>query len=552
MVYTDAMREARNKRKREQYIARDGKTSSILDAADRAVKSKRSPSRSSRSSGSSQQSSQQSSNTFGQMGDNGWQPNANSQQAEQNAQQPGLPNQQEQPNQFTDQNGQLQTVGSNESYLSATGEYQFDFFTPEGQKERLTNVYDVMRLALSGAVQDLTFGIVDLTPDEAISADTGNKTLDSVAEWIAENPSDAAGIAAAGITSVKSAYTAIQAAGGLGQAAMSGKQLVLKGVNTLRTRSIVSLVVQAATTLNAHKATVLAGLGLFSMGVGAEFFNAHTQTQAFNDAGDVILGQGVGAAELHKMGRHDLAREVEDNIAEFRALANELFNEKDGLLKNFKDIKTTGLAKVNLLADNSALLAQGWEEKEVLETMNTEKNVRFTEQMQTMTPEEIVANPEMKLFGENPDNWSYSAHKLYNTALTQVSNAKAYGGEDTDGESNTDGGSGNGQQPDWVREYDEETGESTPTDADFAQRRNDAEYNQILYGKDYTGERTTQEAPSTLGFGLLKTGGETRTDPIDTNDMAGIEVLDSIAERLFGVPFNELSPALQAIVNQNA
>ena len=486
---------------------------------------------------------------------------------------------------------------------SKTGIYDYSFLTVEGQKERINNMYDVMKIAAN------PFN------DERIQSNTNVDLLDKGLEAVANNPYKTAAVIAGVVTAVSSAYTVVTKLGGVGKTAAVGKGIVMKGITALKTRTITSMVVDAATAINANKAWVLAGLGLFSMGVGVKFLDARSQSQVFNDGGDVVQGLSIAAGNLRKSGMIDEAEEIETLIYEAEELTDKLANEEDGIFKNIKDVFVAGADKISKLAESTRIQAEAAKKKAAQDDVNAEIKTRIDagtatpEEMAAyieanpysdiarnydptgdalldrvrgtgeptpapvpepeptpdvgeageagMSDEQLLSDPEVKRFAENPNNWNHPVTKAYEAALERQ---KDEINAEIDNAINT-------KDEELMRRKLDMTDEEYINDQEvmaFIQDSKNSFSGTIkLYDQAFarvagqsggSASNYTTQGPSTLGFGLLRTGSEskkTETPEIDDKIVSGEpQSLDDKSQEIFGVPYAQLNDAQKALLNK--
>ena len=246
------------------------------------------------------------------------------------------------------------------TYHEQYGRYEYKIGQDGWAEERLINMGNVMKTSANPFDK------------EHIRSTTSSNFVNKVLEAGANNPYDTALISVTGINLVKKAYTTIKSAGSLGKTIETGKigQYAKTGWTTLKTKSVGQIVLDAAKLIDANKAWILAGFGIFSMGVGAAFMNARNQAQVFNDLGDLSQSFSITLGNLVDIGDEEGAEEMRQLIYDTDTLLETLDNKDDGLFKNMKDVYIAGRDKVKLLAEQTRISSEANERKKAKDIVN--------------------------------------------------------------------------------------------------------------------------------------------------------------------------------------
>lgn len=419
------------------------------------------------------------------------------------------------------------------SYITITGEYLNPFFSPEGQKERFTNMGNTLNSAFNPFAQ------------RDVQSNVNNVQTKWLTEAAGNNPYETALY----LTGAKTAYTAVDklisssvklgkslVAGEtlfgetiIGEVAASatGKQVLRyageKALNPKSARLIIKSIVPTARALFKNPFVVIGLLGTMAM----------TIPFSENPRGDAVLALGIAIAEANKIGDLQSAEEMTemledltnddawDKTAKYIPGVNLFKGEKekrDAIVLTVKasnraaDIKRDKLIADSIIEEKVKNGTATPEDIEAYSVSNPNSAIAFQrdEDIQTelkneikagrlgagqeiadrilydkMSAYDIINDEEIKSFALDPNNQFSAITKLYTEATAAIGRGNFFGS----------GGGG----------------------------------------------RTINEPPSTLNFGLLQTGGETRQEKIEQEVPEGTTSLNERALELFGIPYAQLT-----------
>jgi len=446
------------------------------------------------------------------------------------------------------------------SHIERTGKYEFDFFTPEGQKERIANMAEVMKIAINPFDKD------------RIVSNVNQKQVDWLLETGANNPYKVAATAAAATLAVQGIYSWATSTAAFGDAALKGQlalQPVVAASNTKTATAITSVVYNYAKSYAIKNPLVIVGLAvgyMYSLGqvenprgdallalsiaipkanAAGDFESAEEMTRLAEEINNpnlwdkiavYIPGVGYKLAEKEKAEAAALVIEANNRQTEmekikleatkgmeakikagiateeeqiqfardnpFNPLSDSIIKRQEG--KDYIDPVTGQLVLGSISLDKQAeydrqrAKQQAADEakdrlKAELEDAQNARDEELARRFERMTDQEFINDPEIIVFTQDSKNAFSLTTKLYDQAFARV----------------------------------------------MASRPRDTEGNELI-----------QEAPSTLNFGLLDTGGELRSKkpsdlPVDIQSIN----LNSVAQQLFGVSYDELTPGQRAIVD---
>lgn len=441
------------------------------------------------------------------------------------------------------------------SYITRTGNYEYDFSTPEGLNERIQNIGDVLSVSLNPFSQN------------RVQANINNPSLRWAVEAVANNPYETAALA----TAAKAAYTAanqvIQGLSATGTAALSGNVLagnVAKTATGGVTQTIGRATLNPKTARTAVAATWPVVQQVFKKNsnwiMGLIIAEGWTLGGASNLRGDAMRAFQFAQDDAIAIGDYQTARElkgymddltnrtkweaIEDalplwglfttgqDFIESQKIVSEISdealnkleaqNEADAIIENKIQNGTATEADLRAYAEANPFspIAQALQDrdsgedyidpntgefvdgaKDQLETEISDNRLMAGEELarrildNNMSAEEIINDPDIRAFALDSNNQFSSITKLYNEAIAATGRGNFYGD-----------GSG---------------GASVP--------------------------------PSTLGFGLLNTGGATKNVDEEEQDDAETSTkesqsLNSLSLEVFGVNFSELSDVQKEIL----
>lgn len=438
--------------------------------------------------------------------------------------------------------------------------FKNDFFTTEGQKERLQNVADVMRQSLTT--------IPFTKPEEPITANTGISGLNTVLEYAANKPYEAALDIAAVTQLFRAVGSAILQMDKIGAVALTpggaealaatipeatGKvatQAAGKVVaNTVTKSNSIKTVTSLLSTRLPAKNTVagfLVRYGIIGAAAGTGY-NIMQSTNIKSKKLDYIADSHELIQKLMDAGQYEQAEEIMQNNKDLEDGLKSII----GLIpvygsvfkKNLIEDYIAQLADDNLDYDTSMARSREAEanQKEIDEKVRTAEGARLIQLISGMSDEDIISNAEVLTFLADPLNQGSTLEKLYYGAYNRYNNKI---------------------QQEEQRKYEE------------SQTAEQRAYNEQQKQEQRTYDEANQPAPevyspaSTLNVGILHTPGGSEsvgsgggipgatgtattgtTSTGDTGTTAAPDK-DAIAIYLFGKHYVELTPEQRSVVDK--
>jgi hypothetical protein len=313
--------------------------------------------------------------------------------------------------------------------------------------------------------------------------------------------------------------------------------------------------------------------GTVTGGIGVSIWSGFSLRNSYSDTQQQL---GIMETNLLKAGDFEGAEQVrilkEENTVWYESV-NHIFSEPV--------TAGVGVAKFVDATEKAAdILRESELSKAEKRDARNALDISFTDSVlnQQMTPEEIVADPDIKAFAEDPENTFTNTNKVYNDAVAQIS--RQVGFEESDVAQAEE----EQQQEEQERAVDVDRLQAgqdlidrilrdRPTAQDLV---DDAEirawaldpnntfsaitklYNEAVaaigrgafFGDEGGGVRTRIDPPSTLNFGLLQTGSELIEEKEGTPPEAvtAAETDEEAAQRIFGVSFASLTEAQKEVV----
>ncbi len=402
-----------------------------------------------------------------------------------------------------------------ESYIAQTGKYEFEFFTPEGQKERIQNVYDVLRISMNPFSPDL------------VRANISNPALKKGVELFAKHPYEAALMA----TGIAQAAKMITGYTSIGNSIMAGD--ILKGkagkaALGFTTEYALAKGAPAAAKIAINPATAKVRAGLLTKAVQYGFKHktfvlgtlatwVFSGTFAGNELGDAYMMLSIGMGDAVKRGDTKLVREYKEYIDDI--------NEKNLL----KYIPWLGpIAYVGAIGEK--IRASQWK---------AEKDIKLAEEdhAKAVADEEIGQRIRAGLATE-AEIEQYIKDNPYSD-IAAIAKKEAVREAEA-------------PYTDLIYgKVDPTTGLYMPSPTEMAKRRWNDEY----YGRD-GGVAQQWEPPSSFRFGLLHTAGGYEATGAGTKgegqtyEVTGDIDPDQIAQYLYGVPYAQLTDEQKAVVDK--
>lgn len=389
-----------------------------------------------------------------------------------------------------------QKIDPKYSYISQVGKYEFDFWTTEGQEERIRNALETVspRLtptAIGGkyvpGVSEATTGVIDaLNVALLINAASGiykaMATMNKIGA-VALAPGGAEAIAAT-----------IPAAGGIAPTVAS---TVAPVANTKTVATTIGFLKNILATKNILRTSLVLGgvVGVFSSAAGS----AKEKTDIEEEVGDYL-------PKLREAGMVDMADELRDSVADLRDGWDAVISYLPYIGKNIGSSKIEGIrSKLNKAVDDYDAIVKKEKEQELTaeiayKTQQQEEQRIYDEQQLA----EKRAYEEQQLADKRAYDESQAALKEQQQQQT-TEEQRAY----------------NEQQTAEQRAYNEQQ---------------QALRDQQAAGLEATATETSQG--STLTFGLLNSaGGKEFVDK------------DKAAQYYFKAPYEELTPAQKMLLN---
>lgn len=379
--------------------------------------------------------------------------------------------------------------------------------------------------------------------------------------------------------------------------------------NSRQAKLVNDIILNNAKKISPFNWKKLIGISAGALGIGtvvsASLWSGFSLRNSYSDIQQQL---GIMRSNLLKAGDIEGAREVQD-LAEDNTF---WYNELNHVFSNpFRAAEGVGRFVDFTVKANDVLEASILDKKDK-DIIRDEADVTYSNYVleQNLTAQEIVDDDDLREFADNPNNTFTRVAKIYNDAVAAVARQATF--DEADAEKEAEQAATDQKFADIAeqkkaddaardaafkaREEAQQAEDEAKTDVerDILRRGqdlidrilndqmtateifNDPEirrfaldpnnqfsplrdiYDQASaaiaregFGGPGDGGRTINEAPSTLGFGLLQTGGETRQadEGIEQPDIQSLN-LNTVAQELFGIAYSELTPSQKAIVDK--
>jgi len=394
------------------------------------------------------------------------------------------------------------------SYISQTGKFEFDFWTPEGQKERILNALETMspRLtptAFAGKEVPVAGEAATVLIDALNLASilyAGTAVYRAIAGM---NKVGSLALTANGAKSL--AGTIPEASGIIPKTAPSAGQVI---ANTKNAATGISAVTQALFHTNLGRTTI--GGILVSVGLTGA-------TQVRKDVSDYIKDSGELALKLREAGMNDMADELVASNKDLKNGFDVILPYIPYLGKNIEEAKIQGyIDKLNDMNNKYDSTVKAEKEQEIAEATIADQQAAEVKRQQELADLADKRAYEEKTLSEKRAYDEAQKAKGATAEMAETAEQRAY----------------NEEQKAEQRAYNEQqTAEQRIYDEQEQLRRAEAQAK-----AEATATESTQG--STLTFGLLNTGGA--VEFVDK---------DKAAQVYFGKVYEELTPEQQMLLN---